>query len=878
VRHLLLFLVFALSVIHIQAQYDTEHWLPPFFAKAEDQTGTSNIRDHYLKLITESDIPFPIYIENGYGEIIETVVVSADSPAEVLLGPTGNATGDPTTSVYPLNVIPRDSLNIPIRSQSLHVYASQPFNAIVQHLSDIQGLGMSLKGRNALGNHFYSGHIYSEYHVNDDWNQERRSHFISVMATEDNTAVTFDMIKEPIVFINQFPEPNEISIILDAGESYVLGIDHADYDNSSINNANGTRIQSDKPIVCNTGSWVSGFAGGQDIGADQILPINYLGKEYIASLGLGNELAERVMVLATEDDTSIHLNGDDDPVFNLDEGEFDIITFSDFDENGNLLISSNKNIYVYQTIPTSSSFSQTALGFLSLPHLSCSGTKSISTFSSGTTRFRILAKLDATVSHNSEPLPEGISLTGNNSWVVLTYDPTVNVSRFESDSVMIINQIFQDNNIGWSIGWSGYNKLPAIGAHATTSDFIPCLPSNAYLQAYNFDSYNWFFNGELMTDQTSDTLYPWLFGEYTIQGVGTNCDELPVTEAIELPLCSSELGGILFLNDLVETEDLIYDLTFRLFIENLSLDESISNIQVLFNKDIGLPEGAEAEIIGEPEILLGFLSGSVNSNFDGSSDKTMLSGSGSLWAEAMDAVEFTVRVDMSNAVADGYYAQAIVNNTAEGPNDGFTGPFVNHDYSNTEEGFGFDNANEPDENQAMLTCFFSNEFTYVNDSMVLEDENIYLPDVSGVPGGTFSAAPEGLSIDEITGAISPTESMPGTYAITYQTTGRCQTTTTFELTVYSTLSTIEGQLKNGIRVFPNPSKGDINIKLDDELFQTNQNYHLVIYSTAGRIIRNERISGQLFRLSNFNTSGVYHYRLEAPDGKTMASGRFVIVN
>lgn len=57
--------------------------------------------------------------------------------------------------------------------------------------------------------------------------------------------------------------------------------------------------------------------------------------------------------------------------------------------------------------------------------------------------------------------------------------------------------------------------------------------------------------------------------------------------------------------------------------------------------------------------------------------------------------------------------------------------------------------------------------------------------ITGTPGGTFSAAPGGLSLNTTTGAINLGASTPGTYTVTYQTPNpNCFQTQDFVITIY----------------------------------------------------------------------------------------------
>ena len=61
--------------------------------------------------------------------------------------------------------------------------------------------------------------------------------------------------------------------------------------------------------------------------------------------------------------------------------------------------------------------------------------------------------------------------------------------------------------------------------------------------------------------------------------------------------------------------------------------------------------------------------------------------------------------------------------------------------------------------------------------------NSITPTIIGTPGGIFSASPEGLSFNSSTGVISPSASTPGTYTVTYTTSGLCPATSSATITI-----------------------------------------------------------------------------------------------
>lgn len=793
-KALLLSLMVVFVSAGLRAQLDTKHWIPPFFALVEDQSGTSNIRTHFVSLSTPSEEIIPVTIRDGFGNLIDIVEISKDSPQEYIFGPQGNATGNPATSVYPLNVIPRDSLNMPIRSQGLYFESYQPFFVNMRHKSGSQGFSLTSKGQVGLGEKFFSGHIYTIYNDDDTWNNNRRSHFISVMATEDNTTVTFDMIKDPIVYIGQTPgEP--ITVTLDAFESYVIGVDHEDYDNLTINNANGTRITSDKPIVCNSGSWLSGNQSGQCIGADQLAPADVTGQEYILVKGLGDETTERPMVVATEDNTEIFVNDEALPIAVLDEGEFHFIETQYFTENDNLYILATKKIFVFQTVSGSSSNIGPTVGLNFIPPLNCVGAKEVNlpfvnslAGGNGQGRINIITKAGTNIFVNDSPTPitGAQTVTGNPDWVSYAFDPPSDNVNIVSDSVMNVALLTRDNVVGTAGYFSGFTLEPVVGISAGTQGTLPCIPGNATLQVFGFDTYQWYFNGDPIEGATSNTLFPEFAGEYRVEGIDLTCGFVFPSNPFDIPFCPSTLGAAKQVQLVEETDpgSRIFDITYRIFIENLDIAAS-QNLQIIENIQGGLPAGATAELIGEPSLAFGILSGGLNEDFDGVTDRRLLPGTGSLPGGAADAIDLTIRVDMNNATQDGYFNQVTVTSINEGVNDGVTGPFNGQDFSHegtNPDPNGNEEPNEEGENTPTLTCFFPNEFQYAAESFCISDLEQEIT-LDGVSSGIFTADIEGLALNDTTGVISPQESEPGTYTVTFTVEGRCPTVTTTEVTI-----------------------------------------------------------------------------------------------
>jgi len=788
---LLISVIVVLTSFEVSAQLDTKHWLPPYFAKPGPGTGNQSIEDHFVTLSTPVEETIPVVITDGYGQLIDIVEISRDNPAEYLLG-TGNA----NSWTFPLNVIPEDSLNMPIRSQGLYFESFQPFFVNMRHKCGAQGTSLTSKGQVALGQRFYSGHLFTTYANDNIWNLQRRSHFISVMATEDNTTVTFDMIKEPINLIG-YGTGEPVTVTLDALESFVVGVDHQFFDNETINRTNGIRITSDRDIVCNTGSWLSGADTGQDIGSDQLVPAENTGQEYILIRGLGDERTERPMVVATEDNTLVFLNEDTEPTATLDEGEYYIIPESEYTANGNLYVSTTEKTYMYQTLSGSSSNIGQTVGLSFIPPLNCVGAKVVNipfvnslAAGPGNGRINIITKAGSEVFLNGSdtPLGNALPVDGIDDWVTIAFTPTTNNVLLESDSVMNVALLTRDGVVGTAGYFSGFTLEPVVGLSTSQPGTLPCIPGNASLQVFGFDAYQWYFEGEAIEGATGPAHIPEFAGAYVVEGIDLACGFRFPSNPFQIPFCPSTIGAAKNEEAVTETApgSNIFDVQYRLYVENF-LTTVAANIQIIENIAGGLPVGATVELIEAPSLAFGELTGDFNPDFNGTTDRKILSGEGTMPGSSTVGIDFVVRVNMNNAVQDGYFNQVTITTVEEGPNDGVTGPFNGQDFSHEGTDADPNNSGEPNEdgaNDPTRTCFFSNEFVYevpLNCNSVEDSIPVIL---EGIFSGTFSATPEGLSISPETGSVLPATSAPGTYTVTYITEGRCPKETTAEIVIF----------------------------------------------------------------------------------------------
>ncbi len=439
---------------------DSVHLLPPLYAKQD-------VRDHYLVLSTNEETPFQVVIQNADGAdgvaggVHETITISKDSPAVIDLSsaPFGNGTGHSS-----LGVIDGNQVGTVDRTEGLILTGDQAFYANVRHQTNLQGLSLSSKGQLALGTEFRSGHLVTN--TQEAW---RKSHFISVMASEDNTVVSFQDLPEGVEFVNGYPG----QVTLDKYESFVVGV-NIGANKSLPNSLQGSLIVSDKPIAVNTGSWLGGtVGGGRDIGVDQIVPTNLIGSKYILVKGEATSnanLLERPIITATEDNTEVYLRGESNPFTTLNAGETAILDGNEYSSGDALLIETSKPAYVYQM---TSANDRTAPGLnLVLPVTENAGNQEIlipSIDLLGPGKLNIVARNTAEVNVNDSTITGGVPVEGDAEFLVYQIEGLSGDVTVTADESIIVTSTTGGGHIGAASYWSGLPTSLAFDDTVTTT-------------------------------------------------------------------------------------------------------------------------------------------------------------------------------------------------------------------------------------------------------------------------------------------------------------------------------------------------------------------------------------------------------------------------
>ena len=451
-----------------------------------------------------------------------------------------------------------------------------------------QAAAIVSKGVSALGTNFRMGGFANTSPGGGHLN------FISVMATENNTKVIFDEFTAGIR-INNYSGTLPIEANLNEGESFIVSVsvDRGGDPNDLL----GTLVNSDKPIVVNSGSATGSFhtSNGRDYGIDQLVDASKVGKEYIFVRGDGLNDWENILIVAHSDNTEIKINGGA-VIAIINKSEWHVIEGDNYSFEGNMYVETSEPAFAFQGVGFGNSAANQGLFFV--PPLNCESTGFVDNipeidkvgadiFDGGIT---VVTKKEGTLvieedSSNPNFTIDGPkSIIGNSAYV--TYKVT-NLSGNITVKSLVTNAMgndvatelycsyFNRNGAATSGGfYSGFPSAPEINFDATIETLGNCIGNDLKLQAANvdlFDSFEWFFDdgsGITSTGVTTPEIAPTLPGKYQLKGTISCSGSTFESSLVTVSICPDDYDN-----------DAIID-NIDIDIDNdgiLNCDESIGN-------------------------------------------------------------------------------------------------------------------------------------------------------------------------------------------------------------------------------------------------------------------------------------------------------------
>ncbi|SFJ02324.1 gliding motility-associated C-terminal domain-containing protein [Kaistella treverensis] len=513
----LLSFFFALFFADASAQMDTEHWFAPM---AASQSSNGSFQpESYLYLSTNETTSFLVEIYSG-NVLYTTVQVSK---------------GNPQVIDIPFNFMMTISTSEMFKAvpMGLHVKGTKKFFANYRFSVPNHAEIITSKGLAGVGKNFFA--VMAPLTA-------AREYFnatIGVIATEDNTQVKLSGYNPAVVFADGSSSPTK-TFTLNKGESYIINaINNLELANSD--GLVGAKIEATQPIAVTNGNFNGIYTNenfsNNDILMDQSVPVERLGKEFILVKGNGpyNNNMESALIVASDDDTHIFINGADSGVV-LNEGDYHVFKANNYVDQSrnhyNMSVSTTKNVYVYQLLAGVGFGSVYATGgFNFIPALSCFLPNKIDEISAinqigqdlYNAKLNIISEKGATVQVNGtvlNSLQGPFPVIGNPNWetyTVLNVSGNITVNSTKSVTVGIASG---NGAVGYGGYFAGFSSVPVI---SKTGD---CYAGVLLQVDDSYDQYQWYLNGIALPGETKFIINPDLYGSgsYTNNISKTNCE------------------------------------------------------------------------------------------------------------------------------------------------------------------------------------------------------------------------------------------------------------------------------------------------------------------------------------------------------------------
>ena len=508
------------SFQQVQAQLSDLHYLPPM----KQGSNNSAIREQALYLSTPETTAFNVEIYRGTSATpLATVSLSNATPVEYSL-----ANGD-----NDITLVTNNNTGVVLTNSGLRLVApgGQSFYVNYRGRSSSQAASLTSKGRQAMGTEFRWG-------GRPNWTSHNTaSNTLGIMATVDNTTFTLSGYNPACEFRLQSDRDgltdDSYTFTLDANETFVFEAYNTEV---AANNDGwlGARLVSDQPIVISNGGLnmgASATSNSRDAGMDQPVPIDNLGKEYVFVRGNGNSTTETPIIVATQNNTQIFVNGSATAIATINDGEYFIVPESNYSQSaagGNMYVTTSKDAYAYQSMAGSTSLVSIGLNFVApmnclipdnVNHIPDIQDAAGVTMTGGITIIASTSTPDANIvvtdGSGTVTKPAAEAITGTTDWKTF-YIPnlTGNVS-VQSTGPVAVGFVGVNGVRGIAGYFSGFDVAPNVNLQITGNT---CLPG-AQLEVIGevFDSYQWYGDGNLIPGATSTTYTATVAGDYFVR-------------------------------------------------------------------------------------------------------------------------------------------------------------------------------------------------------------------------------------------------------------------------------------------------------------------------------------------------------------------------
>ncbi len=374
---------------------------------------------------------------------------------------------------------------------------------------------------------------------------------LGVMATEDNTTVNIFGYDPACTFRQGTTEAgitaDNLTITLNKGQSYVL---EAPTNGNTANVAGwlGASITSDNPIAVSFGEMhyqPVATESSRDCGIDQIIPENSLGKEYIFVRGRGVDGLEFPVIIATQNDTKIYVNGGTTPIATINNGDYYEIPSTYYSQHStsvsvpgaNMYVTTSKEAYAVQSLAGDVQTATGDLNFIAPVNCLLAGVvdnvPDVSNIAglSITGGITIIAAsnipdADIQVTYGSNTVPTSTltsakqTVAGTSDWKTYYLSGLSGNVAVTATGPIAVGYLGYSGVAGASGYFSGFETIPAI---EVTKIGDGCLPSTILTASLGFTAYTWYHDGELVPGVTDNSYTPDVAGKFTVTVTNGSC-------------------------------------------------------------------------------------------------------------------------------------------------------------------------------------------------------------------------------------------------------------------------------------------------------------------------------------------------------------------
>jgi len=380
---------------------------------------------------------------------------------------------------------------------------------------------------------------------------------MGIMATEDNTVVEIFGYNPNSTFKQGTSDnaitADNISITLNKGQTYVLKSVIANSTSPNIKGWLGASVTATKPIAMTVGQLhlATTATGSQDAGADQIIPENTLGRDYVFVRGNGKDAAEYPIIVATQNGTKIYVNGSATEIATINNGEYFVVPGTNYSQSSatgsvpgaNMYVRTSKEAYAFQAVAGDNSTATVDLNFIApvncllsskvdyISNITEVGTSDygVSTLTGGITLIAssLITEDDINVIANGVRVSTNTLVAAKRNVAGIPDYKTYYLSGLSGDvsvsalGPIAVGFIMVSSSIGVSGYFSGFETIPTINVNVSGDG---CLPSSTLVATAGFPSYKWYKNGVQIPNQSTNTYVPQTPADYYVVVSTGSCD------------------------------------------------------------------------------------------------------------------------------------------------------------------------------------------------------------------------------------------------------------------------------------------------------------------------------------------------------------------